>query len=446
MAQPIEKNMDAKERFVAEFNAFETRLNGQRHAAFHATRRAALAKFNELGFPTTRHEDWKYTGIAPLLKHTFALATTAPDVTAESVERLAIPGLTANRVVLINGQFAAHLTHIVSKAAGLVIDSLANALKSQPQWIEPHLSRYAAFDSDPFVALNTAFAVDGVVISVPDGMVLDEPIHLIHLNTGGQPFQAHPRLLVIAGANSRLLLIETQFGTENSVYFSNAVSEIVIGRGATVEHVRLQNDSRQAFIFATRQAHLATDSVYNTTSIDLGGALVRNNLNVRLDGENGAAHLWGFYFGTGEQLIDNHTFLDHAKPNCESNELYKGILGDKAVGVFNGKVLVRPDAQKTNAYQRNQCLLLTDTAVINSKPQLEIFADDVRCTHGAAIGQLNDEALFYLMARGVCEKNANALLRQAYAIDVFAKISNEAVREYVSGLALAAFHQAIEVN
>ncbi|RIK66478.1 Fe-S cluster assembly protein SufD [candidate division KSB1 bacterium] len=264
---------------------------------------------------------------------------------------------------------------------------------------------------------------------------------MLYLSAGEDKasFLAHPRNLILAGEGSQVQIVETYGSLNQDVYLNNIVSEIVLEKNAVVEHVRLQNESRKAYHIAAREVELARDSVYTSVSIDLGGKLVRNNFNLRLRAEHCEGNLYGFYFGAGEQLIDNHTLIDHLMPNCPSNEFYKGILTDKAHGVFNGKVMVHQDAQKTNAYQQNQCLLLSNDAVINTKPQLEIFADDVKCSHGASIGQLDEDSVFYLRSRGIGEEEAQSMLRFAYASEILNHIKSPGIRVHVENLVNAAF-------
>jgi Fe-S cluster assembly protein SufD len=242
--------------------------------------------------------------------------------------------------------------------------------------------------------------------------------------------------LIIGGRNSQIKVLESHHGLGEKAYFNNAVTEVVVQENARINHMRVQDESPGAYHITSLQAYQERDSYYSLVNVDLGGALVRNNLSIKLDAENCEAHIIGFYLGGGKQHMDNHTAIDHAKPNCFSNELYKGILGGKARGVFSGKIFVHPDAQKTNAYQNNKALILSDDAVINTKPQLEIFADDVKCSHGATVGQLDKEALFYLRSRGIAEEKANSILQYAFASDVFNYIPIEAVKERLNEIIL----------
>jgi Fe-S cluster assembly protein SufD len=345
-------------------------------------------------------------------------------------------------MVFVNGRYSKALSSSGSLAKGVAVENLEAALKKRSGIIEKHISKYAGFDSEAFVALNTAFASDGAYIYVPDNVVIKEPLQLLYISDPSEgSFFAAPRNLVIGGKNSRFKILESHRGLGKNTYFNNAVTEVVVGENARIDHVRVQEESLSAYHITSLQAYQERSSYYSLVNVDLGGALVRNNLTIKLDAENCEAHIIGFYLGGGKQHIDNHTTIDHAKANCFSNEIYKGILGGKAKGVFNGKIFVRPDAQKTNAYQNNKALLLSDEAEINSKPQLEIFADDVKCSHGATVGQLDKEALFYLRSRGIAEDKAYSMLQFAFAGDVFNYIPVEAVREYLNGKILERLHQ-----
>ena len=291
------------------------------------------------------------------------------------------------------------------------------------------LARYARFQSHAFVALNTAALEDGAFISIPRNAVVDEPIHLLFVSTATEhPTVSHPRTLILAGENSQATIVETYVGPEGDVYFTNAVTEVVCAENAVIDHYKVQRESLAAFHIATMQVQLARSSNFTSHSIGLGGRLVRNDANAVLGGEGGECTLNGVYLANGRQLMDNHTAIDHAMPHCNSHEVYKGIIDGHARGVFNGKIFVRPDAQKTDAKQTNQTLLLSPDAQIHTKPQLEIFADDVRCTHGATIGQFSADALFYLRARGINKDDARALLTYAFASDIVSRIKVEPIR------------------
>lgn len=421
---------DPKQWYVSNFEVFEDSLDGRREAPFHELRRTAIQRFSELGFPTARDEEWKYTSVEPLLEHRFQLASKAVEVTHDDVKRFTYDGANTNLFVFINGRYAEELSRFDAKARGVVVASLDELLSQGSEMVTKYLGRVASFEDETFTALNTAFTRDGVVVYIPEGTIIEEPLHFLNLSDGREEeFVCHPRNLYVIGKGSQVRIIDSFHSLSESRYFNNIVNEVVIGEEAVFDHVKIQEESKQSFHINRTKVLQGGRSVYNHTNIDLGGRLVRNNNTFEFEDEHGEAHLHGFYLASGKQHIDNHTVIDHAKPHCFSNELFKGILGGKAKAVFNGKILVRPHAQKTNALQSNKTLLLTNDASINAKPQLEIFADDVRCTHGATIGQIDEEARFYLKSRGIGEKMAEAMLRFAFAGDVFENIRIEPVRK-----------------
>ncbi len=425
-----DRKFDAKQWYLSNFDIFESSLNGSKNEPFHDIRKRAIARFADLGFPTTRHEEWKYTSIAPILEHKFNLSTKPVAITETTLQRFLYEGSAKNILVFVNGHFDKKLSRVENKTKGLVIDNFKNVLSNGSKLPEKYHAGFERMDDETFSSLNTAFVNDGLYIHVPKGTIIEDPIVLLYLSDSQKdPFVAHPRNLIVAEEGSHLRLLECYHAISETAYFNNVVTEVFVEHQAVVDHIKIQEEGWQAFHIAKTQITQERRSVFNSVNIDLGGALIRNNLNVRLNAENCETHLFGFFLGTGTQLIDNHTFIDHAKPHCFSNELYKGILDDKSRGVFNGKIMVRPDAQKTNALQSNKTLLLTDDAAIFAKPQLEIFADDVKCTHGATIGQLDDEALFYLRARGIGENVALAMLRYAFAGDIFENIKINSVRK-----------------
>lgn len=423
-------NEEIKQWYISSFGTFENSLNGNRETPFHEIRKSAISRFSDNGFPNTRDEEWKYTSVAPLLRHKFNLATKGVAIPASILDELTYDGLRDNLIVMVNGRYAPSYSTLKLDKPGVIVASLADAMTEHSGLIFDFLAKHADFEQESFTALNTAFASDGLFFYVPDNVEVDETIHVIHISDSSQEtFVSHPRNLLVLGRNSKASVMETFYGVGDGVYFNNLVGEMVLNANSRLEHLRVQEEGREAYHISSVNIHQERDSVFSTVNIELGGALVRNNTKVRLNDENCETHLFGFFMGRGTQHIDNHTSIDHAKPNCFSNELYKGILDDKARGVFNGKIFVRQDAQKTNALQSNKTLLLTDDATINAKPQLEIFADDVKCTHGATIGQLDDEALYYLRTRGIKEEMASAMLRHAFISDVLNNIKNEVVRE-----------------
>jgi Fe-S cluster assembly protein SufD len=405
-------------------------------------RREALARFAELGFPTERNEDWKFTSVAPLVRTPFLLPPPDGEKAADAFRRNLLhegPGVTllhvnANRPFLLKGSGPL--------PQGVLVMSLAEALQRHPELVEPHLGRHADFNHHPFVALNTAFWQDGAFVYVPPGVVVETPIELASLvssfNEHG-PYLWYRRALVVLGRASQATVVE-RFGGARLQYATNAVTEVVLDEGAVLDHYKVQEEPVVGFHLACTQGVLARDGNFSTLYVGLGGGLVRNEARVLFTGENGEATVNGLYLAGGTQHADNHTVIDHAQPHCASHELYKGILDGKARGVFNGKIYVRQDAQKTDAKQTNQTLLLSDDATINTKPQLEIFADDVKCTHGATVGQLDADALFYLRTRGLGPAEARALLTFAFANDVIGRVKVPALRDRLEKTLLSTQH------
>ncbi len=430
--------MEEKEVYLEQFARREKEGGDGGPVFVQRLRQAAIDRFAEVGFPTPRDEDWRFTTVAPLTRIPFQPAEDrAAAVTPEQIGRAA-PGIDQGvRLVFVNGNYVRELSS-PRLPDGVVACSLAAVLYEHPDWAEPHLARHARAEDSPFTALNTAFLRDGAFVSLPRGQVVAEPIHLVYVSTpGAAPAVAHPRTLVLAGVNSQATLVESYVGLGEGVYLTNAVTEIVLGEGAVLDHYKVQRENREAFHVATQQARLDRASTFTSHSVVLGGGLVRNDVNAVLAGEGGECTLNGLYLGAGRQHIDNHTRIDHATPHCASHELYKGILDGRAHGVFNGKIYVHPDAQKTDAKQTNKTLLLSADAVIDSKPQLEIFADDVKCTHGATIGQLAEEAIFYLRSRGIGREEARSLLTFAFANDIVSRIKIEPIRAGLEQVLLA---------
>lgn len=436
--------MEELDTYLADFAKFERALGDGKRSKLHAIRKAALARFTELGFPGPYDEEWRFTNIAPLTKIPFQLAPPEAEQPRKDLHEMGVldantPG--ALRLRFLNGYYDAGLSAAKGVPAGLVVGNIARVLADRPDLIEPHLARYAKYEGHAFVALNTAFVHDGAFVYVPRNTVVERPIHIVYTSAArGEPTVSHPRTLIVAGENSHVTLIECYVGFEDEVYFSNAVTEIVAGAGAVIDHYKVQEESKEAFHVATMQIRQDCGSRVSSHSVAIGGGLVRNEVNAYLDAEGCECTLNGLYLAGGEQLIDNHTRIDHAKPHCISHELYKGILDGKGKGVFNGKIYVHPDAQKTDAKQTNQTLLLSPDAVIDTKPQLEIFADDVKCTHGATIGQLDENSLFYLRTRGIGREAARSLLTYAFANDIISRIKVEPIRYQLEDVLLAKQH------
>ena len=393
-------------------------------------RRSAIQRFSELGFPTPREEEWKYTQVAPIASTSFKAARSDLDgFRSEQLDRITFANLGCPRLVFFNGHYVERLSQLEGLPAGVQVESLAEVLQKDPASVEPHLTRYARYDDHAFVALNTAFICDGASLYVPDGQVIEKPIHLLYISTAPQDAViTHPRNLFVIGENSQATILESYVGLSDETYFTNLVTEIVAGENAIVDHYKLHQESKNAYHISTLQVYQGRNTRVRSFNVTLGGNLTRNEVNVTLDGEGAECELDGLYLLSGRQHVDNHTRLEHVKPHCSSREIYKGVLDEQSTGVFHGRILVHPGAQKTDSKQTNNNLLLSDRALVNSKPQLEIYADDVKCTHGATIGQLDEEALFYLRCRGIDYKTARSLLIYAFASELARRVKVESVR------------------
>jgi len=414
------------------FAEVERELASTGPEAFHAVRRQALERFLDSGYPTTDQEDWIYTNVAPLTGMRFRLArrTGREAALADALRPALFGALEGNRIVCVDGHHAPELSSVHYLPPGVRVGSLRAALRGEPSAIEPLLTRLADPEAHPFVALNTAFLEDGIWVHVPRGVAIAEPLQIVHVSTGaaGGPQVSHPRTLVVAEAGSQAILTSSYLGLGAGVRLTNAVCEVAVGENAGVELVTIQNEGAQTWHFETLQVRQARSSRFSSRLISLGALLSRSEVNLVLDGEGCESALDGLYRGSGDQHLDMRTVVDNRQPHCSSRELYKGILDGRARAVFNGKIFVRAGAQKTDAKQSNKNLLLSPDATVNTKPQLEIFADDVKCTHGATIGQLEDEALFYLRTRGLGEAEARRMLTSAFAGEIVSRIHCGVVR------------------
>jgi Fe-S cluster assembly protein SufD len=429
---------NAQDRYLEEIERADSAWARGVPAWLTRTREDASGRFQSLGFPTTNDEEWRFTSVAPIAQASFALATDGRAALGSAdLAPFRLTDLASAELVFVNGRYAADLSSVRTLPRGVRIESLASALATNAGEVERYLTRVAAFERQPFTALNTALFGDGAFVNVPATVTLGAPIHLLFVSTAdGRPTMAHPRVLVVAGESSQVSIVERYVGPRSDRYFTNAVTEVVVSDNASVDHYKLQEESRHGYHIGTMQVIAKRNSRFQSHSVSFGGSLVRNEVIAVLDGEGIDCTLNGLYLGDGRRLVDNHTTIDHAKPHCGSREVYKGILSDHARAVFNGKIIVRPDAQKTDAKQTNKALLLSEDAQVNTKPQLEIFANDVKCTHGAAVGQMDDEAIFYLRARGLSLDEARSLLIQAFADDVLNRMPLEALRAHVGAVLL----------
>lgn len=402
-----------------------------------ALRQEAFQAFNQLGIPTGRNEEWKYTRISSLFNKEYQLTTPATGaLTAADLDAIRLPEhAAANELFFINGIYNKELSAIRSQSLTVLSLEEAAGSSNYKSIVEQHFNHSSQYLKDGINALNTAFTQGGLFIQVPEKKVVEHPVYIYNITDArNAPVLSQPRSLVYISQQAEVQFVETYvtIGTTESI--TNQVIEIIVEKDANVDYYKIQNDASHASQVSTTHIRQIGKSVVNTVTLSLNGALVRNNLHAVLEAPYAEAHLYGLYFQRGQSHIDNHTIVDNVVPNCLSNELYKGILDDQSTGVFNGKIFVRKDAQKTNAFQSNKNVLLTDTASVNTKPQLEIFADDVKCSHGCTIGSLDTEALFYLQSRGIPRQAALSLLLQGFAMDVLEKIKLAPIRAYAEEL------------
>lgn len=420
---------EGQDTWAAELDRFAKGRGDVAPSWLKTLRANAREVFEHAGFPTTRQEEWRFTNVAPIASTPFKLADGLPTNAAAMVSRVSIPG--SVRLVLVNGRFAPELSDLTAVPVGLKIGSLAAAIASGAP--ECSLLGQQPIEGQPFAALNTAFVDDGALVSIRKGAAIDAPVHVVIISGGTGRSMIHPRVLIAAGANSQADLAITFLTAAGEAHFTNAVVEASVAEGARVGCCLDQRGTEGSFLVCQLHAKTEKDASFRLRTITMGGRLVRNDAVAVLAGEGSHVDLDGCYLVDGTSLVDNHTTIDHAVPHCTSHELYKGILDGKAKAVFNGRIIVRLDAQKTDSKQTNRALLLSDEATINSNPQLEIFADDVKCTHGAAVGQLDEEAMFYLRARGLDEQAARDMLIHAYAGEVLERIAIPHLRTQLEG-------------
>ncbi len=400
-------------------------------------REAAMSRFEAMGFPTTRDEEWRYTNLAPLEGVPFAspVAMSANDLSEEALAAFYFDGDAGARALFVNGVFQADRSDLSGLPAGVRVMSLGSAMDTHRELIEPHLAKHADYRESAVCALNTALFEDGALVHIDRGVVTDKPIHLVFVATGGEvPTAVFPRNLVIAEENSKSRIVVTYAGVWAGTYLTNGVTEIVAKENAVVDHYQVQRESPDTYHLSTRQVYLARSGNVSSHTLAFGGRLVRNDINALLDGEGANCMFNGLSVLRESQHVDNHLRVDHAKPHCNSWEFFKGIYDDHSRGVFTGRIIVREDAQKTDAKQSNMNLLLSKDAMIDTKPQLEILADDVKCTHGATVGQLDDEAIFYLRSRGVSEEAARSLLIYAFAGESVGQVRIASLRDKLQAL------------
>lgn len=444
--------LDKAVPFAEHFEQRQNELALAGPSVLQGIRERALQAWQETGFPTYKDEEWKYTSLRDLAEESFQ-PSYAAEVCLDEIEDLAVGKVAQILLTFVNGRFVPGLSDLGHVPHGVKVCSLQDAIQNNFELVEPHLTTIASLEGklgstndERFKNLNTAFLAQGAFIHVPRGVVVEDPIHILYLHRANAgSFVTHPRTLIVAEEASQVKVLESYIGLEGK-YFTNAVTEVYVAKNAMVEHVRFQQETSGAFHIGLEAIHQEADSTYTSYNTSFGAQIGRTDVNLWLNGEHTESRLDGVYVASRTQVLDNKTRIDHAKPNCHSFEVYKGILAGRGTGVFNGKIFVYEDAQKTDAKQTNQALLLSPTATINTKPQLEIFADDVKCTHGATVGQLREDAMFYLRARGVPEKEAKALLVYAFAADVLERISVESVREALEKVLYKKLHEDTDLE
>ena len=423
------------ESYLESFSEFEKLAAGHDLPWLRKLRQDAFARFCEVGFPTTHDEDWRFTNVSAIAQTAFRLARNGrARLSRQELEPYRVAGV-ASQLVFVNGRFARELSLLNNLPAGVKVSGLAGEIASNPGAIELHLGRYLDIRRDAFCALNTAFVEDGAYVHIPRGTLVEEPIYLLFVSTGDDaPSMSHPRNLIVAEEDSQATFVEDYVSLDGGAVFCNTVTELVAGDHTVLSHYMIEREHKQAFNISTLRIQQGRSTNVVSHSVLLGGALVRNNVHPVLAGEGGECLINGLFIGNGGQHLDNYMLVEHASPRCGSRQFYNGILDGHAHGVFHGRIIVHKDAQKTDAKQTNRNLLLSDDAQIDTKPQLEIYADDVKCTHGATIGQIEGDALFYLRSRGIDEVSARKLLLFAFASECLDRMKQGPVRKHVEGL------------
>ncbi len=420
--------------YLDRFTEFQKRAAGRELPWLRELRDRAFARFCETGFPTTHDEDWRFTNVSAISRTEFELPSGKDLPSPADIQPFTTPGA-ACQLVFVDGRFSRELSSFGILSQGVKVASLAEQIDRDPAAVEAHLGRYLNLQRDAFSALNTAFAEDGAYVYVPRGVILEQPIALLFVATASdQPLMTHPRNLVVVESQAQATIVEDYVSLGESTAFCNTATELVAGDNAVVSHYMLEREHQQAFNISTLRIQQGRSANVSSHSVLLGGGLVRNNVHPVLAGEGAECLINGLFIGSGQQHLDNYMLVEHASPHCASRQFYNGILDDHAHGVFHGRIIVHKDAQKTDAKQTNRNLLLSDDARIDTKPQLEIYADDVKCTHGATIGQMEENALFYLRSRGIDEIAARKLLLLAFASECLDRMAASAARDHVEKL------------
>jgi Fe-S cluster assembly protein SufD len=433
-ASNVASAIQSLESYAESFVAFEKKAVGRELPWLRTLRLGGFSRFSEVGFPTLKDEDWRFTSLAPIVQTSFRLARNGHKLpSAKEVSRFFMPGA-ACTLVFIDGRFAPGLASLGSLPREVTVASLAAELAKNPAAVEPHLGRYLNIRRDPFSALNTAFIEDGAFVHVAKNVVLEAPIHLLYISTSREfPAVSHPRNLIVVEESAQATIVE-DYVSMGGKALCNTATELIAGDNSVVSHYMIEREDVEAFNISTLRIQQGRAADVASHSVLMGGALVRNNVHPVLTGEGGECLINGLFVGGGRQHLDNYMLVEHASPHCGSRQFYNGILSGHAHGVFHGRIIVHKDAQKTDAKQTNRNLLLSDTAQIDTKPQLEIYADDVKCTHGATIGQIEEDALFYLRSRGIDEASARRLLLMAFANECLDRMKEGPARAHVEAL------------
>lgn len=432
----ISKDRDAKTKAWLElvFKAYEAGLNGMISHPITKFKKSAFLQLQAERFPTRKDEDWKYTNVGSIFKNSYQQGVST-QIDAAQIKEYTFEELDAVTVVIINGILDKSLSNLDELPTGARLTTLEDALQdtTQAKLIDKLINQKGGTEVNTFLPMNQAFAKHGYLIEADSKAIIDKPFHFVYINTrSDEPHFAHPQMFMNCNSSSQLTVIESYHSNDpEATYFSNSANYAHVGKNAKLDHYRLQYESKSAFQINNTIVTQERDSEYSNYAVDLGGKMVRNNLSTELLDSGTQTNYYGVYLGLDNQHIDNQTFIDHAMPHCQSNEMYKGILSDKARGVFNGKVLVRQDAQKTNAFQQSSSLVLSNDAVMDAKPQLEIYADDVKCSHGATIGQLDEQSVFYLKSRGLNDDAAKNLLQKAFLGEVVTEFKLDPIKERV---------------
>ncbi|MSR06247.1 MAG: Fe-S cluster assembly protein SufD [Gemmatimonadetes bacterium] len=423
---------DGRDHYLADFRKFT--LNGGAHAPawLMELRERAAGQFAKIGFPTVKEEAWRFTSVSSLLETPFTPARSDVVHSASALAGLTVGGDAGNRLVFVNGRFESAPSSVRGLPPGVRFESLQSALETSPEVVRKHLGQHARFDENGFTALSTAFVRDGAFLHIPRGVDLRDPLEILFLSAPvGGAWVSHPRILIVVDEGARGVVVERYAGADTGPYFTNTVTELVLGDGARLDHCRVQQEGASAYHLAATHSTQGRDSVLESCSVALGSALTRHDIGAVMNGAGGNLILNGLTLAGGRQHIDHHTTIDHAQPHCESHELFNGIFDEQSRGVFTGRIIVRPGAQRTDSKQTNNNLLLSPEARADSQPQLEIYADDVKCTHGATLGPVDDAAMFYLRSRGLDALEARNLLTYGFAADVISRLGSEAMRSHL---------------